>query len=79
VAKILTAEQVEVARAPGLRRLEAELNGERKVAIRALQEIGFCRLLHLPRHVLDMNTIPHDYVFTGADLHLDEEYAGVGE
>jgi GNAT superfamily N-acetyltransferase len=79
VAKILVTELVEVARALGLRRLEAELNGERKVAIRALEQIGFCQLLHLPQHVLDMKTIPHDYVFMGADLHLNEEYSGVGE
>ena len=37
VAKILVAEQVEIARTLGLARLEAELNGERKVAIRALE------------------------------------------
>jgi len=58
--------------------LEAELNGERTVAIRALEQIGFCQLLHLPHHIIDMKTVPHDYVFMGADLHVDEEYAGVG-
>jgi GNAT superfamily N-acetyltransferase len=79
VAKILVAELVEIARALGLRRLEAEFNGERTVAIRALEDIGFCKLLSLPRHILDMKTVPHDYVFMGADLHVDEEYAGVGE
>jgi GNAT superfamily N-acetyltransferase len=79
VAKILVAELVEVARAMGLRRLEAEFNGERKVAIRALEDIGFSKLLSLPSHILDMKTIAHDYVFMGADLHMDEEYAGVGE
>lgn len=79
VAKILVAELVEVARSLGLRRLEAELNGERKVAINALEQLGFSQLLCLPQHVLDMNTVPHDYVFMGADLHVDEEYAGVGE
>jgi GNAT superfamily N-acetyltransferase len=78
VAKILVAELIEVARALGLRRLEAELNGERTVAIRALEQIGFCQLLHLPHHIIDMKTVPHDYVFMGADLHVDEEYAGVG-
>lgn len=79
VAKILVAELVEIARALGLRRLEAEFNGERKVAIRALEDLGFSRLLDLPQHILDMNTVPHDYIFMGADLHVDEEYAGVGE
>jgi GNAT superfamily N-acetyltransferase len=79
VAKILVAELVEIARSLGLRRLEAELNGERKVAINALEQLGFCELMRLPQHVLDMKTVPHDYVFMGADLHVDEEYAGVGE
>ena len=79
VAKILVTELVEVARSLGLRRLEAELNGERKVAIRALEQLGFSQLMRLPQHVLDMKTVPHDYVFMGADLHLNEEYAGVGE
>jgi len=78
VAKILVTELVEIARSLGLRRLEAEFNGERKVAIRALEDLGFCKLLNLPQHILDMNTVAHDYVFMGADLHVDEEYAGVG-
>jgi len=79
VAKILVAELVDIARSLGLRRLEAEFNGERKVAIRALEDLGFSQLLNLPRHIMDMKTVPHDYVFMGADLHVDEEYAGVGE
>jgi len=78
VAKILVAELVEIARSVGLRRLEAEFNGERTVAIRALEDLGFSKLLSLPRHILDMKTVSHDYVFMGADLHVDEEYAGVG-
>jgi len=41
VAKILVAEVVEIARILGLRRLEAELNGERKVAIHGAEYIGF--------------------------------------
>jgi GNAT superfamily N-acetyltransferase len=78
VAKILVAEQVEIARVLGLRRLEAELNGERKVAIRALEQIGFQHLMKLEDYVLDMKAVTHDYVLMGMDLRVDEEYAGVG-
>src|ERR1035441_7875584 len=74
VAKNLVAEQVEIARVLGLRRLEAELNGERKVAIRALEQIGFQHLMKLDDYVLDMKAITHDYVLMGMDLKTDEEY-----
>jgi GNAT superfamily N-acetyltransferase len=40
VAKILVEEQVQIARTLGLRKLEAELNGERKVAIYAWNSLG---------------------------------------
>jgi len=79
VAKILVTEQIEIARALGLRKLEAELNGERKVAIRALQDIGFQQLMHQEDYVLDMKAVTHDYLLMGMDLKVDEEYAGVGE
>jgi GNAT superfamily N-acetyltransferase len=79
VARILIAEQVEIARALGLRRLESELNGERKIAIRALEDAGFHPLMRLADYVVDMKAVPHDYVLMGLDLKVDEEYAGVGE
>ncbi len=79
IAKLLIAEQVEIARALGLRILESELNGERKIAIRALADAGFHPLMRQPDYVLDMNAAPHDYVLMGLDLRVDEEYAGVGE
>lgn len=79
VAKILVAEQVQIARVLGVRKLEAELNGERKVAIRALEELGFSELMRLEDYVLDMHAIPHDLVLMGINLKVDEEYAGVGE
>ena len=78
VAKILVAEQVEIARTLGLARLEAELNGERKVAIHALEQIGFQHLLRQEDYVLDMKAVTHDFVLMGMDLRTDEEYAGVG-
>jgi GNAT superfamily N-acetyltransferase len=76
VAKILVEHLVEVARHLGLKKLEARLNGERKVAIKALAQIGFRTLLNLPEYVLDMQGGSHDYVFMGIDLITDEEYAG---
>ena len=79
VARILIAEQVEIARALGLRRLESELNGERKIAIRALEDADFHPLMRLADYVVDMKAVPHDYVLMGLDLKVDEEYAGVGE
>ena len=62
----------------GLRRLEAELNGERKTAIRALEELGFRKIVHLRDYVLDMKAVTHDYVLLGINLKVDEEYAGIG-
>ena len=79
VAKILVTEQIDIARALGLRKLESELNGERKVAIRALQDLGFQHLMRREDYVLDMKAIAHDYILMGMDLKVDEEYAGVGE
>jgi RimJ/RimL family protein N-acetyltransferase len=78
VAKILVDQIIQVAAHLGIRRLEAELNGERKVAIRALEQLGFARLFCLRDYVLDMDAKPHDYVVMTMNLRTDEEYAGVG-
>jgi RimJ/RimL family protein N-acetyltransferase len=78
VAKILVAELIEIARHAGLRKLEAELNAERKVAIRALEDLGFTCLARLPDYVLDMKAVTHGFVLMGMDLRVDEEYAGIG-
>jgi len=78
VAKILAEDLVDTARHLGLRKLEARLNGERKVAIRAFEQIGFRKLLSLPDYVLDMQGHTHEYVFMGMDLGTAEEYAGLG-
>jgi len=79
VAKILVRELIEVARHFGLGKLEAEFNGERKVAIRALEELGFRQMLRLPDYVVDMCAVTHDYVLMGRNLKVDEEYAGIGD
>ncbi|HTV61718.1 MAG TPA: GNAT family N-acetyltransferase [Verrucomicrobiae bacterium] len=79
VSKILVAELIEIARNCGLRRLEAEVNGERKIALSVLAQLGFNKLMHLPDYVLDMKAVPHDYVQLGMELKVDDEYAGVGD
>lgn len=78
VAKILVDELVMVAKYLGLKKLEAEVNGERAVAIRAMEQLGFRQLYRLPDYVIDMDSGAHDYVVMGMDLMTDEEYAGVG-
>lgn len=78
VSKFLVAELVDIAKHCGLRRLEAEVNGERKIALQVLSQFGFSKLMHLEDYVLDMKAVPHDYVLLGLDLKTDEEYLGVG-
>ena len=77
VAKILVKEIVTVAAHLGLKRLEVELNGERQVAIRAMEHLGFHQLFRLPDYVMDMESRAHDYVVMGLNLHVEEEYAGM--
>ena len=55
---------------------EAELNGERKIALHVLAQLGFSELMHLEDYVLDMTAVPHDYVLLGMNLKVNEEYAG---
>ncbi|HXE43186.1 MAG TPA: GNAT family N-acetyltransferase [Candidatus Baltobacteraceae bacterium] len=78
VSKLLVTELIEIARYCGLRKLEAEVNGERKIARRVLAELGFSELMHREDYVLDMKAVTHDYVLMGLNLKVDEEYAGVG-
>ena len=76
VSKRLVSELMEIARQSGLRRLEAELNGERKIALDVLAQLGFGKLMHLENYVLDMKAVPHDYVLLGMSLKVTEEFAG---
>lgn len=78
VSKILVRELIEIARHCGLRRLEAEVNGERKIALQVLAQLGFNKLMHLHDYVLDMKAVTHDYVLLGKNLKVEEEYAGLG-
>jgi GNAT superfamily N-acetyltransferase len=77
-SKILVGEIIEIARHSGLRRLEAEVNGERKIALHALSHLGFHTLMNLEDYVLDMKAVTHDYVLLGLDLKTDDEFLGVG-
>jgi RimJ/RimL family protein N-acetyltransferase len=78
VSKILVSALIDIARGCGLRRLEAEVNGERKIALNVLAQLGFNELMHLPDYVLDMKAVSHDYVLLGLNLKVDDEYAGIG-
>lgn len=78
VSRVLVGELIDVARHCGLRRLEAEVNGERKIALQVLARLGFEKLLDLPDYVLDMKAVTHDYVLLGLNLKVDDEYAGMG-
>jgi GNAT superfamily N-acetyltransferase len=78
VSKALVMELIEIARHCGVRRLEAELNGERKIALQVLARLGFNKLIHLHDYVLDMKAQTHDYVLLGRSLKQEEEYAGIG-
>lgn len=78
VSKVLVTELIEIAKHCGLRRLEAEVNGERKIAMAVLAHLGFNQLMHLPDYVMDMKATTHDYVLMGRSLKQEEEYAGLG-
>lgn len=78
VSRVLVAELIEIARHCGLRRLEAELNGERDIALKVLALFGFSELMNLPDYLLDMKANTHDYVLLGLNLKVEEEYAGIG-
>lgn len=79
VSKVLVSELMDIARQCGLRRLEVELNGERKIALRVLAQLGFTELVYLRDYVLDMKAVTHDYIIMGVNLRVNEEYAGLGD
>jgi GNAT superfamily N-acetyltransferase len=78
VSRLLLEEIVTASRYLGLWKLEAELNGERTIAIRSLEMLGFRTLLHLPEYVIDMTRQTHDFMLMGLDLKTDEEYTVAG-
>ena len=78
IARALVQEIVDIARATGLEKVEAEFIGGQETAIHMFAMLGFSQLLTLENYVKDMQAISHDYVLMGLDLTTDEEYAGVG-
>jgi GNAT superfamily N-acetyltransferase len=78
VSKVLVTQLIHIARHCGLRRLEAELNGERKIALQVLAQLGFNELMRQEDYVFDMKAVTHDYVLMGRSLKQEEEYAGIG-
>jgi GNAT superfamily N-acetyltransferase len=78
VSRLLLEEIVTAARYLGLWKLEAELNGERAIALKSLQTLGFRLMLHLPEYVIDMTRQTHDFVLMGLEIKTDEEYTSAG-
>lgn len=66
---------VEIARHCGLTKLEAEFNGERKIAIRSFAAMGFRELTRVPEYLQDLSAAYHDYVLMSMDITTDEEFA----
>jgi ribosomal protein S18 acetylase RimI-like enzyme len=78
IARSMIQEIVDLARATGLEKVEAEFIGEQTAAIHMFAMLGFSELWRKEDYVKDMQAISHDYVLMGLDLTTDEEYAGVG-
>ena len=78
LSEILIKELVGLAQHAGLRKLEAELNGERTIAIHSYAEAGFREMVKLSNYVEDMDMKAHDYILMGMDISTPEEYAGMG-
>jgi GNAT superfamily N-acetyltransferase len=74
IARALIHEIVEIARATGLEKVEAEFIGGQAAAIHMFAMLGFSELWRKDDYVKDMQAISHDYVLMGLDLKTDEEY-----
>lgn len=74
IARALVQEIVEIARATGLEKVEAEFIGGQETAIHMFAMLGFSELWRREDYVKDMQAITHDYVMMGLDLTTDEEY-----
>lgn len=74
IARALVQEIVDIARATGLEKVEAEFIGGQETAIHMFAMLGFSELWRREDYVKDMQAIAHDYVLMGLDLTTDEEY-----
>jgi GNAT superfamily N-acetyltransferase len=78
IARGLIQEIVDIARATGLEKVEAEFIGGQETAVHMFAMLGFSELWRKEDYVKDMQAISHDYVLMGLELKTDEEYAGQG-
>jgi len=78
IARALIQEIVDIARATGLEKVEAEFIGGQETAVHMFAMLGFSELWRKEDYVKDMQAISHDYVLMGLELTTDEEYAGQG-
>jgi len=78
IARALIQEIVDIARATGLEKVEAEFIGGQETAVHMFAMLGFSELWRKEDYVKDMQAISHDYVLMGLELKTDEEYAGQG-
>ena len=78
IAGKLVQELVDVARMPGLQKVEAEFIDKQEGGQKLFALLGFTHLMRLEDYVQDMQAIQHDYVLMGMNLKTDEEYAGMG-
>jgi len=78
IARGLIHEIVEIARATGLEKVEAEFIGDQEAAVHMFAMLGFSELWRREDYVKDMQAIKHDYVLMGLELKTDEEYASPG-
>lgn len=78
IARALIQEIVDIARATGLEKVEAEFIGGQEAAVHMFAMLGFSELWRKEDYVKDMQAIAHDYVLMGLDLKTDEEYASAG-
>ena len=74
IARGLIQEIVDVARATGLEKVEAEFIGGQEAAVHMFAMLGFSELWRREDYVKDMQAISHDYVLMGLELTTDEEY-----
>jgi L-amino acid N-acyltransferase YncA len=78
LARALLAEIIDLARAAGLEKLEAEFIDEQEAAMKVFGLAAFRQILREEEYVKDMQAISHDYIVMSLELLTDEEYAGAG-
>lgn len=78
LGRLMISEMIEIARASGLHRLEAEFLSKQESAMKMFAILGFSELMRLQDYVKDLQAVTHDYVLMGMRIITDEEYAGMG-